>query len=181
MAVSIAALAAKEARKEVNKTQLKMSLDTNISAESISHQENGRYKVQPSICKYYLEQHNNPFVAMEAAVEYIGWGPTKLDGEAADLHRSNVFIKINEELDEMKKSLQKVEDKITKHPRFISDWERKDFEESIQETIDVITGANHYVAILCKELEISWVDMWEQHFTKLVQKGFKKSWPVKQH
>jgi len=76
-----AATAAKEARKQIGKTQLQLSMDLFESREAISQQENGRYRVQPNVARYFTEKHNDPWVALEAAAEYTGWGPVKLDGE----------------------------------------------------------------------------------------------------
>lgn len=170
-----ATLAARTARKEVGITQLEMTFDEYYgSRESISQQENGRYQVQPELTKYYTEKHNNPFVAMEAAAEYIGWGPMKLDGDAADLHRMTVTMKTKEELEEAILSIRKASEKLTVNPRCIERLEIEEIEKSLMESIDAITALNHYVAVVCKEYGISWVKVWTQHKVKLIQRRFIK-------
>lgn len=175
MPIGRAATAARTARREAGVTQLEMTFDEYYgSRESISQQENGRYQVQPELTKYYVEKQNDPFVALEASAEYIGWGPQKLDGEAVDLHRSTVSVKIVEELEEALIAVDKASRKIASNPQYASDIDKQVIEKSIQETIDVITAGNHYVAVLCKEYNISWVKMWTQHRLKLLQRRFLK-------
>lgn len=170
-----ATLAARTARKEAGITQLEMTFDEYYgSRESISQQENGRYQVQPELTKYYTEKHNNPFVAMEAAAEYIGWGPMKLDGDAADLHRMTVTMKTKEELEEAILSIRKASEKLSVNPRCIERLDIEEIEKSLMESIDAITALNHYVAVVCKEYGISWVKVWTQHKVKLIQRRFIK-------
>lgn len=175
MKVSRAAIAAKRARKEAGMTQMQITFDGYIGTqESVSHQEIGRYRVQPQLADYYVEQHNDPWVALEAAAEYFSWGPQKLDGEATDLHRTTVLLKTREELEEALEAIDTTMKKITSNPQHITDTDKKVIEKSISEAIDVITAATHYVAVLCKEYGISWTKMWMQHRLKLIQRKFLK-------
>jgi DNA-binding XRE family transcriptional regulator len=167
-----AADAVKQARKEVNMTQLQLSLELFESRESVSHQENGRYRVQPNIAKYFAENHNNPWVAMEAAAEYTGWGPVKLDGEVVDLHRASVTMKTREELTEALEAMESV--CVANLPRSIKDYDRKQLEEAIIQAIDAIVALTQYVAVICDDYGFSWVKMWEKHRAKLKAKGFIK-------
>nr|WP_309101653.1 XRE family transcriptional regulator [Fredinandcohnia onubensis] len=166
--------ALKEARHEVKLTQLQLSFDTYDSRENISHMENGRHKVQPNISSYFANEHNNPWVAMEAAAEYINWGPSKLDGEAADLHRTSVLLKTREELEEAIKALDIAAKRLSVMPKQLQEHDLQIIEKSIDESIDVITASNHYVAVLCKEYGLSWMRMWTKHKLKLVQRRFLK-------
>jgi len=173
MPIGRAADAAKTARREAGVTQLEMTFDEFYgSRESISHQENGRYQVQPELSSYYVEKHNNPWVAMEAAAEYTSWGPVKLDGDAADLHRTSVSLKTKEELEEALAAMNRASRKLTMNPKSIDQMDIKEIEESLLESIDAITALNHYVAIISKEYGISWVKMWTQHKLKLIQRRF---------
>lgn len=175
MAGSRAAKAAKAARQEAGLTQLQISMDDLfVSREAVSAQESGRYQVQPELAMYYANKHNNPFVGIEAAAEYTGWGPQKLDGEAVDLSRTTVSIKTVEELEEAVNAIQKTFRKITVNPSCVTDNDKQAIEKAIQEVIDVITAANHYVAVLCREYKISWSKMWMQHKMKLIQRKFLK-------
>jgi DNA-binding XRE family transcriptional regulator len=172
MSVGRAAKAVKEARQETGFTQQQLSFEIFESREAVSQQENGRYKVQPNITNYFANEHNNPWVAMEAAAEYINWGPVKLNGDCVDLHRASVTLKTKEELEEALEAIKKA--KVFNNPQSIQDFEKKDIEKSIHESIDAITALTHYVAVLCKEYSISWVKMWTQHKVKLIQRRFLK-------
>lgn len=170
-----AAREVKNARKEIESSQLELTFDGYYgSRESISQQENGRYNVQPELTKYYTEKHNNPFPAIEAAHEYTNWGVTKLDGDAVDLHRTSVSMKTKEELKEALEAVAEANKKILVNPNTLDPTSIKTIENSIQECIDAITALTHYVAILCKEYGISWIKMWTQHKLKLTQRRFIK-------
>jgi DNA-binding XRE family transcriptional regulator len=162
--------AVKEARKSVNMTQQQLAFEIFESRESISHQENGRYRVQPNISRYFAEKYNNPWVALEAAAEYVGWGPVKLDGEFVDLHRSSVTMKTREELSEALQAIENV--CVANHPRSIRDFDRKQLEEAIIQAIDAIVALTQYVAVICIDYGFSWVKMWQKHRLKLKSKGF---------
>jgi DNA-binding XRE family transcriptional regulator len=165
-----AANAVKEARKNANMTQQQLSFELFESRESISHQENGRYRVQPNISKYFAEKHNNPWVALEAAAEYTGWGPVKLDGEMVDLHRASVAMKTKEELTEAIEAIESV--CVANHPRSIRDFDKQHLEEAILQAIDAIVALTQYVAVICIEYGFSWLKMWQKHRAKLQAKGF---------
>lgn len=167
-----AANAVKEARKDANMTQQQLSFELFESRESISHQENGRYRVQPNISKYFAEKHNNPWVALEAAAEYTGWGPVKLDGEVVDLHRASVAMKTKEELTEALEAIESV--CVANHPRSIREFDKKQLEEAILQAIDAIVALTQYVAVICIDYGFSWFKMWQQHRAKLKAKGFIK-------
>jgi DNA-binding XRE family transcriptional regulator len=165
-----AANAVKEARKDADMTQQQLSFEIFESRESISHQENGRYRVQPNISKYFAEKHNNPWVALEAAAEYTGWGPVKLDGEMVDLHRASVAMKTKEELTEALEAIESV--CVANHPRSIRELDKQRLEEAILQAIDAIVALTQYVAVICIDYGFSWVKMWQKHRTKLKSKGF---------
>uniref|UniRef100_A0A7U4DJW1 Helix-turn-helix domain protein n=1 Tax=Geobacillus sp. (strain Y4.1MC1) TaxID=581103 RepID=A0A7U4DJW1_GEOS0 len=165
-----AADAVKAARKAANMTQQQLSFEIYESRESISHQENGRYRVQPNISKYFAEKHNNPWVALEAAAEYTGWGPVKLDGEVVDLHRASVAMKTKEELIEALEAIESI--CVANHPRSIREFDKQHLEEVILQAIDAIVALTQYVAVICIEYGFSWFKMWQKHRAKLQSKGF---------
>jgi len=162
--------AAKNARKITGKTQQQLTFDIPYSREAISKQEHGEYRVQPTLAQHYTDQHNNPWVGMESAAEYTGWGPVKLDGQAADLHRCSTAMKTEEELREALEAIKEVN--ITTNPETIQAFEKEKLEKAIQESLDAITALSHYVAIICKEYGISWMKMWSKHKMKLISRGF---------
>ncbi|OAT71302.1 helix-turn-helix domain-containing protein [Parageobacillus thermoglucosidasius] len=165
-----AADAVKAARKAANMTQQQLSFEIYESRESVSHQENGRYRVQPNISKYFAEKHNNPWVALEAAAEYTGWGPVKLDGEVVDLHRASVAMKTKEELIEALEAIESV--CVANHPRSIRESDKQRLEEAVLQAIDAIVALTQYVAVICTEYGFSWFKMWQKHRAKLQSKGF---------
>jgi transcriptional regulator with XRE-family HTH domain len=167
-----AAIAAREARKQIGKTQLQMSMDLFESREAISQQENGRYRVQPNVAQYFAKEHNDPWVAIESAAEYTGWGPVKLDGDAVDLHRSSVRSKTYEELEEAIQAIEKV--RLANKPKYIQEFEKQTLEKSILEAIDAIVALTHYVAVVCKDYGFSWIKMWSKHRMKLKSRGYVK-------
>lgn len=167
---SRAAKAAKEARQNIKKTQQQLTFDIPYSREAISKQEHGEYRVQPTLAKHYAENNNNPWVAMESASEYTGWGPLKLDGRSVDLHRCSTAMKTEEELREAMEAISEVN--ITTNPETIQAYEKEQLEKSLQESLDAITALTHYVAIICKEYGFSWIKMWTKHKMKLVSRGF---------
>lgn len=166
--------ALKDARAEIGVTQQQLSFDIYESREAVSQQENGRYRVQPNITKYYTEKHNNPWVAMEAVAEYTGCGVVKLDGDAADLHRTTVLLKTKEELEEALEAILAASKKIAVNPKTVGNMEKEVIEKSLNECTDAITALTHYVAVLCKEYGISWSKVWTQHKVKLIQRRFIK-------
>ncbi|MEC1714711.1 XRE family transcriptional regulator [Schinkia azotoformans] len=168
--------ALKAGRNEVEMTQLELELDgIYCTREAISQQERGEYNVQPNVTKYFIEKHNNPWPALEAAAEYSGgWGPVKLDGDAADLHRTTVSMKTKEELREALESMIAASNQLTINPNAVDRVDIKVIEKSLLESIDAITALNHYVAVLCKEYRISWMKLWTQHKVKLIQRMFIK-------
>jgi DNA-binding XRE family transcriptional regulator len=168
-----AANAVKQARKDVKMTQQQLAFEIFESRESISHQENGRYRVQPNISRYFAEKYDNPWVALEAAAEYVGWGPVKLDGEVVDLHRASVTMKTREELTEALEAMESV--CVANLPRSIKDYDRKQLEEAILQSIDAIVSLTQYVAVICEDYGFSWTKMWEKHRAKLMTKGYVKS------
>ncbi|QIZ66667.1 helix-turn-helix domain-containing protein [Geobacillus subterraneus] len=165
-----AADAVKAARQKTGMTQQQLSFEIYESRESVSHQENGRYRVQPNISKYFAEKHNNPWVALEAAAEYTGWGPVKLDGDVVDLHRASVTMKTREELVEALEAIESV--CVANHPRYIREFDKQRLEEAMMQAIDAIVALTQYVAVICMDYGFSWWKMWQKHRAKLQAKGF---------
>ncbi|WLR52436.1 helix-turn-helix transcriptional regulator [Bacillus tianshenii] len=161
-----AARTAKEARKQAKMSQEKFSMETHQSREAVSKQETGGYRVQPQTAEYFAVKHNNPWVALEAAAEYAGWGMRKLDGPAVDLHRSSVKLKTIEELEEAIGAIEKVS--VINQPFSIKSWERQEIEHSLEQSADAIYALIHYMSIMCEEYQVPWHSVWERHTNKLV-------------
>lgn len=109
-------------------------------------------------------------MALEAAAEYTGWGPVKLDGEMVDLHRASVAMKTKEELTEALEAIESV--CVVNHPRSIREFDKQRLEESVLQAIDAIVALTQYVAVICIEYGFSWFKKWQKHRAKLQSKGF---------
>ncbi|RWZ59863.1 XRE family transcriptional regulator [Halobacillus fulvus] len=160
----------KNARSEMKRSQEQLSMDFYQSRESISKQEIGERRIQPGMSKQFIEKYNNPWIALEAANEYIGWGITKLDGPAADTHRSSVWLKLEEEMEEAIEAMEKV--RMINQPQYIQSFELQDLKRSAQEFADVIHASTIYLATLCENYDISWQEIWEEHQTKIKSRGY---------
>ncbi|WP_181350513.1 helix-turn-helix transcriptional regulator [Thalassobacillus sp. CUG 92003] len=173
MKESKAARMMKESRIQSGKTQQQLSMDMYQSREYVTKQENGERKLTPSTLQHFTETYNDPWLALEASREYTGWGVTKLDGPAVDLHRSAVREKTIEELKEAINAMEKVT--LTKQPSFTQSFELQDIEQSAREHIDAIGASITYVATLCDEYGLSWNKLWEDHERKLQSRGYVMS------
>lgn len=162
----------KQLRTDNKKSQQKWSMEYDVSRETISAYETERANLPEDISQKVTQKYNDPWLGLIAAAEYTGWGPSKLNGEAVDLHRCSVAMKTEEELKEALKSLEEVQ--LTANPRTIQPQEYQKLEKSILECIDAITALTHYVAVICKEYGFSWIKMWTKHRVKLVARGFLK-------
>jgi DNA-binding XRE family transcriptional regulator len=170
---SRAASSLKESRKNLGKTQLQLSLDTFLSREAISKQENAEYKVQPELAHYFLEKHNNPWLAFEAAAEYVTWGPIKLDGDNVDLHRSSVKEKAIEEFEEMLEALKDIN--TVNHPKSLSTFELENIKRALIEIAEGMTAAMNLFSVLCDEYGISYQKIWQEHYQELRAKNYVRS------
>jgi DNA-binding XRE family transcriptional regulator len=168
-----ARLTLKQARKDSKMTQQQMSFEIFESREAVSQQENGGYRVQPNIANYFTREQNNPWVALEAAAEYTSWGPVKLDGEYVDLHRASVAAKTLEELEEALTAIKNV--CVANNPKAMKEYEKSTLEEVLIQAIDANVALTHYIAVICKEYEISWMKIWNNHRTKLQARGYLKA------
>jgi len=164
--------AIKQGRKILEKTQLQASLETGYTREAISQQERGDYKVQPHMARYFIEK-GNPWPGLEASNEYLGWGLKKLDGPAADLHRSAVKEKLIEEAKEMLPALADMP--TYKSPASLSSFERDDMEYGVGQVMDVAKAALTYIAVCCEDYGLNWYELWEEHDMKLKSRGYVMS------
>ncbi|WP_254854066.1 XRE family transcriptional regulator [Halobacillus salinus] len=157
----------------MGRSQEQLSMDFSQSRESISKQENAERRIQPGMTRQFIERYNNPWIALEAANEYIGWGITQLDGPAVDMHRSSVLMKLREEMEEAMQAMDKV--KIINRPEFMQSFERQDLERSAQELADVIHAGTLFLATICETYNMSWQNIWEEHQVKIKSRGYVTS------
>ncbi|TWT04634.1 helix-turn-helix transcriptional regulator [Planomicrobium sp. CPCC 101079] len=152
------------------KTQQQMALDFNLSREAYSKMENGSRKVQADIALRMMERGDNARFAFELRHQYTNTGPRWLDGPNVDLHHASVKEKTLEELEEAMKALR--EFNLARSLKSISHWERPEAEKVLEEMVEAVTALEHMVAILCENLEISFVDTWQNHYLQLKAKGW---------
>ncbi|WP_245676161.1 helix-turn-helix domain-containing protein [Domibacillus iocasae] len=160
--------ALKEARG--TQTQLQLSIEENVSRETISAYENGRAKLPPDISRSIVGKKDDPWLAMAVRHEYTRTGPVRLEGKKVDLHRSSTKEKLLEELEEAKSFLEKC--CMSNHLSFIPSFDRQDLEETLVQLVDVITGIEHFLAVVCEEAEISYLGIWQKHYNKLIARGY---------
>lgn len=158
----------KEMRRE--QTQLSLGLDLNLTRETVSKYENGRSKVPPDISRALVNKFDNPKFAMTIRNEYTGTGPKWLDGPNVDLHRSSVKEKTVEELQEALESI--VGTRLAKPLKKLQHFEFQSIEAMLQEAAEAMTALDHFIAIICKEADISYTGVWDKHYRALASAGY---------
>lgn len=164
-----------QALKEVrgDKTQQQFANDMGVVRETISKYETGRSPIPSDISRKIVSEYDNPKFAMKVRHEYTGTGPIWLDGENVDLHRSSVKEKTIEELQEALEHI--LQTCLAKPLQNIQHFERQDVERMIVEAVDAITALDHFVAVVCTEAKISYTEIWNKHYMKLLSAGYIKS------
>ncbi|MED0665751.1 helix-turn-helix transcriptional regulator [Bacillus badius] len=151
-------------------TQQQLALEFGTSREAISAYETGRAKVPADISRKMTRTSDSPWYVMDLRYQYTGTGPLRLNGERADLHRSSVKDVLLEELDEAKEAVSGV--KMANKLKFLSAWEKSNLTEALVQLVDVITGIEHFMGVVCEEAEISYTDVWQKHYKKLISRGY---------
>nr|WP_289038210.1 XRE family transcriptional regulator [uncultured Allobacillus sp.] len=160
----------KRTRKKYGVTQEKLSQETFQSRESISMQENGSRKINHTTARTITEKYNDPFVAMEAAAEYIGWGISVFDGKAADLHRASMVMATKREVRE---ALEKLKDlPIAENPSAVKEFEKQNIKEALIEQAEASTFIENNIAALCNEYGFNWTEIWDSARKRLTARGY---------
>lgn len=160
---------------EANMTQMSFGFEANVSREAVSAYKNGRAVTPPDVKSKAILVTDNAFLAMAAAHESTaGTSPVILDGENVELNRHTAVAKTVEEVEELLDAIKKAQALLIKPPKSLTTQERQQIEHLIQETLDVVTSTTNMVAVICKEVRLSWVYQWSTHKTKLVKRGFLK-------
>ena len=145
-------------------------MDLNVSREAVSKWENGRTKIPADIAATMMERKENPWFALAIRSEYTKTGPMRLDGPNTDLHRSSVREKALEETIELVNCLTNFS--FAKPLQNLSDWEKPELHNLLEETVEAITGLEHLLAVVCEEADISYMEMWQKHHQQLKAKGY---------
>lgn len=158
----------KEMRGE--QTQLSLGLDINTTRETVSKYENGRSKVPSDISRTLVKKYDNPKFAITVRNEYTGTGPKWLDGPNVDLHRSSVKEKT---VEEMKEALDLIVSTCLAKPlKKLQHFELQSVDSMLQEAAEAITALDHFIAVVCKEAEISYTEVWDKHYKALMSAGY---------
>jgi len=152
------------------RTQEQLALELGTARETISAYETGRAKVPPDISRRMTGISDSPWYVMDMRYQYTGTGPLRLNGERADLHRSSVKDVLLEELEEAREAISGL--KLANKLKFLSAWEKNELTESLVQLVDVITGIEHFMGVICEEAEISYTDIWQKHYKKLISRGY---------
>lgn len=160
------------ARKAAGHSQLQLSMKTNVSRETISAYETDRAETPADVYQSVMGEYQDPMMAAEAATKYYGstFMPY-LNGENADLHRSSVTMKNEEELGEAFDAIQKVKPLLSKTPSAVKDHEKQELLKAAEEVAESMTAGFHFLIVL-KEYGINWNDVWAAHNQELIAKGY---------
>ncbi|MGR9047587.1 helix-turn-helix domain-containing protein [Halobacillus faecis] len=158
----------KDLRKNKNKTQQQLAVDMFQSREYISKQEGGERKIPPVSTKYFIEKYNNPWLALEAVNEYVGWGVSRLEGPEVEEDNFLLQLLLEEELQKAINVLANVNLTAKLHDKYpikIHD---------IRKSAEIMTGVIHfstlYLATVCERYEINWLKLWKDHHQTLYSK-----------
>lgn len=155
----------KNMRKGIGKTQQQLAIKMFQSREYISKQESGERKIPPVTTKYFIEKYNNPFLALEAINEYLGWNIKDLDGPAAIDLKNCAPEKLNEQL-------KIVLEVLTRVQKGTNSWHEQEIQTLTKELAKVIHFSIWYLATLSDSTNIEWKRIWEDHHTEMKAKGY---------
>ncbi|SFK48417.1 hypothetical protein SAMN04487936_11524 [Halobacillus dabanensis] len=168
MKKSKAARMMKETRVRSGKTQQQLAVDMFQSREYISKQECGKRKIPQVSTKYFVEKYNNPWLALEAVNEYVGWGISRLDGPAAQKDNLHLQILLEDGLQRAIKVLGNVN--LTAKLNDMNSIKIDDVRKSAEIMTSVIHFSTLYLATVCEDYEINWQKLWKDHHQTLYSK-----------
>jgi transcriptional regulator with XRE-family HTH domain len=142
-----------------------------VSNSSISKYTLGTRRIPKDVIRVTASHYDDPRLFVAAQEEVTGGACTPwLNG--ADLHKSTVQIKTQEELSEAQVAICTVS--ITKRKDQLAEKDIENIKIAITESIEAITALTHYVAVLCKEYSFSWLTMWNEHRKQLKMQKYVK-------
>lgn len=163
----------KEAREAAEMTQMDFGFEINMSRSAVAMIETGKRKMPRDVMGKAVQVIDDGFYTMAAAEEVIGhvWVP-KLDGKYVDLHRCSVSMKTEEEIHEALTAIKGI--CVSNHPASMPDTQRQELKAALLQVIDAIVALSTYVAVICREYRLSWIQLWREHRVKLKSKGYVK-------
>ncbi|WP_156031440.1 hypothetical protein [Sporolactobacillus terrae] len=152
-------------------SQQQLSLDFNVSRESVSSYETERARIPKDVSRRAMQKFDDPDFARSIASEYTagGWAPA-LDGPAVIRQCSAIQSRTIKETEEAYEAMQKAV--LDVNPAFIGNFEKEDIKRSLEETSEAIAWMNEYMAQVCKAYRISWLKIWAGCQVRLIQRGF---------
>ncbi len=162
----------KQARIQLGITQEQAGGIAYISPKTVSAIECGRRSIAPEVLGALVRQLDNPRLSMEAAAEVTGgaYCTPWLDGEGVDLHRTSVWAKALEELQEAADAVGAT--RLANRPQRATEVERTQVRESLMQVLDARVAIDHYVAVICQEFGFSISATYRAHREKLEQRGY---------
>ncbi|MFJ8516146.1 helix-turn-helix domain-containing protein [Lysinibacillus xylanilyticus] len=151
------------------KTQSQLSMDLDLSRETVSKIENGRSKLPPDISRNLMKKYDDPRLAMAVQYEYTGTGPV-LDGPNVDLHRCSVRERTIEEEEEFIEALKRTN--FSKPAHALTFEEIENIKKAIEEGIEAETAKKMWLMKATEYIGMSYSDAYTEHYADLRQKGF---------
>lgn len=153
-----------------DQTQQQLAMELNVSREMISKIENGRASIPTDISLGLMKKGDHPRLAMAIRNQYTKTGPVWLNGPNVDLHHASVKEKTIEEMEEAINAIRNFN--FARSLKSISHWEHQEVHNVLEETVEAITALEHLVVVLCENLNISYTETWNKHYTQLRAKGW---------
>ena len=162
----------REARLQLGITQEQAGGIAFVSSKTISSYECGRRHIAPEVLGVLVQQLDNPRLCMEAAAQITGGAYCSpwLDGEGVDLHRTSVWAKTLEELQEAACAVAAT--KVANRPQRAVESELAQVRESLMQVLDARVAIDHYVAVICQEYGESIGATYKAHREKLESRGY---------
>lgn len=152
------------------KTQSQLSMDLDLSRETVSKIENGRTKLPSDISRTLMKKFDDPKLAIAVQYEYTRTGPIFLNGPNVDLHRCSVREKTIEEEEEFVAALKRTN--FSKPAHALTFEEKENIKKAIEEGIEAETAKKMWLMRAIEYVGMSYSEAYAEHYEDLRQKGF---------
>ena len=165
----------REAREQRGLTQEATGRAGFISSKMVSAIECERRTASLDVIERLATELDHPRFYMEAAVEVTGgvYCSPWLDGEGVDLHRSSVWAKTCEELQEAIKTVSAAD--VVNTPSKADESHRRAIHDSMIQALDARVAIDHYVAVMSEVYGYSIKTVYSEHRLKLERLGYIKA------
>ncbi|MFX3616263.1 MAG: hypothetical protein ACE3JK_01865 [Sporolactobacillus sp.] len=152
-------------------SQQQLSLDFNVSRESVSSYETDRARIPKDISSRAMQKFDDPDFARTIASEYTAGGMAPaLNGPALIRECSAIQSRALKETEEAYEAMRKAV--LDVNPSFLGNFEIDDIKQSLDEASEAVAFLNEYMATVCKTYKISWLKTWTSCQARLIQRGF---------